>query len=257
MQNTSISKRSLLYKTIKMQKITGKFENFMMAAILLAGVIILFNQVQLSAISSSFDSITGAVSKGSIFLGGNSVDLASVDVSQITSTAMAIAYLFPELNSIQNEQDAIAVMIPTGTPEYSEALGGITFDDPIMSMEYLAKWYRTINSEIKQNDPETWQRYLNLAAAPRGISCEFCCGIGAQGITSNGNLRCGCKHNPAILALSMGLMQNTDYSDAEVLREVIKWKTMFFPRNMVGLALEVAGTDPSSLQSLPGMVGGC
>ena len=38
---------------------------------------------------------------------------------------------------------------------------------------------------------------------------------------------------------------------------VSSWKTMFFPINMVGLAMEVAGTDPSELKDLPGMVGGC
>jgi hypothetical protein len=52
-------------------------------------------------------------------------------------------------------------------------------------------------------------------------------------------------------------MKYTDYSDAEVLREVMRWKSIFFPRDMVGLAMKVAGTDPSQLKSLPGMVGGC
>ena len=237
-----------------------KLENFMIASLLIAGILILFNQVQISSISSSFGVMTGAASKSSIFLGSRhsgQLDLSSVDVNEITSTAMALASLFPELNSIQSEEDAISIMIPTGTPEYSGALGGITFDDPVTSMEYLAKWYYSLNEEVKNNDPETWQRYINLAANPRGISCEFCCGIGPQGITKDGKSRCGCKHNPAVLSLTMGLMQNTDYSDAEVLREVMKWKTMFFPRNMVGLAMEVAGTDPSQLKSLPGMVGGC
>jgi hypothetical protein len=237
-----------------------KIENFMVIAIILTGILIIFNQIQLSAISSSFDSLTGSTSKSTIFfgLGGKkSIDLSSVDVTEITSTAMALASLFPELDSIKNEQDAIAIMIPTGTPEYSEALGGITFDDPVTSMEYLAKWYNTLKQEVQQNDPQTWQRYLNLAAAPRGISCEFCCGVGPQGITADGNLKCGCKHNPAAQAIALGLMKNTDYSDAQILREVMRWKTMFFPKNMVGLAMEVAGTDPSQLKDLPGMVGGC
>lgn len=236
-----------------------KHENFVLAAILIAGALILFNQVQLSALAYSFDSLTGTASKSSIFFGSKSgqVDLSGADVESITSTAMAIATLFPELSNIKNDQDAIAVMVPTGIPDYSESIGGINFDDPVNSMEYLAKWYYSLNEDVKNNDPETWSRYLNLAAAPRGISCEFCCGVGPQGITADGQSRCGCKHNPAVLALTMGLMQNTDYSDAEVLREVMKWKTMFFPKNMVSLAMEVAGTDPSQLQSLPGMVGGC
>ena len=234
-------------------------ENLMKGAIIFTGILLIFNQVQLSAINASFNSMTGATSKGSIFFasGNKKTDLSKVDVTEITSTAMAIATLFPELGNLKTEEDAISMMISTGTPEYSEALGGITFDDPAMSMEYLAKWYHSSNSEIKKNYPEIWQRYLNLAAAPRGISCEFCCGLNAQGITAEGKLMCGCKHQPALLAVAMGLMQNTDYSDAQVLKEAMKWKTIWFPRNMVGLAMEVAGTDPSSLKELPGMVGGC
>ncbi len=245
---------------VKSKMSAKKLENFMVIALVLTGILIIFNQIQLAAISSSLNSLTGAASKSTIFfgLGGKkSTDLSKVDVYEISSTAMAIASLFPELDSINNDQDAISVMIPTGTPDYSEDLGGISFDDPVTSMEYLAKWYNTINSEVKDNDPETWQRYLKLAAAPRGISCEFCCGVGPQGITADGKSKCGCKHNPALLALTLGLMKNTDYSDAQVLREVMKWKTIFFPQKMVGLAMEVAGTDPSELKELPGMVGGC
>ena len=236
------------------------FENLMAAAIALTAILIIFNQIQVSALSSSLDSLTGAATKGSFlsFLGkGKSADLSNVDVYSISSTAMAVASLFPELKDMKNEQDAITIMIPTGTPEYSKDLGGISFDDPVTSMEYMAKWYPTINSEIKEKNPEVWQRYLKLAAAPRGISCEYCCGVGPQGITAEGVSKCGCQHNPALLALTLGLMKNTDYSDAQVLKEAMKWKTLFFPQNMVGLAMEVAGKDPSQLKELPGMVGGC
>ena len=237
-----------------------QFEKIMFAAIFLTAILIIFNQIQLSALSSSLDSLTGAASKSSFlsFLGkGKSSDLSNVDVYSISSTAMAVASMFPELKDIKNEEDAIAIMIPTGTPEYSGSLGGISFDDPVTSMEYLAKWYPTINDEIKNNNPEIWQRYLKLAAAPRGISCEYCCGIGSQGITADGEKKCGCQHLPALLGLTLGLMKDTDYSDAQVLKEVMKWKTLFFPQSMVGLAMEVAGKDPSQLKELPGMVGGC
>ncbi len=225
----------------------------------IATILIVFNQYQVSALSSQFDSAAGSVSKGKIWFGGGTseVNLESVDVTQITSTAMALKQLFPELSQLEGEDDAIATLIPTGMPEYSASLGGITFDDPVTSMEYLAKWYYSLKQDVQQNNPEMWQRYLNLAARPTGISCEFCCGIGAQGIDSKGELRCGCAHNPAVQALTMGLMLNTDYTDAEVLREVMKWKTIFFPKNMVSLGLEVAGKDASELESLPGMVGGC
>ena len=32
---------------------------------------------------------------------------------------------------------------------------------------------------------------------------------------------------------------------------------LFFPKNMLEIAIQVAGSDPSELKELPGMVGGC
>ncbi|PIN70846.1 hypothetical protein COV94_00990, partial [Candidatus Woesearchaeota archaeon CG11_big_fil_rev_8_21_14_0_20_57_5] len=111
--------------------------------------------------------------------------------------------------------------------------------------------------EVKRTDPDAWNRYLELAAKPHGLSCEYCCGVGPIAAASNGESLCGCQHNPALLAVTLSLLHNTDYSDAQVVREVMRWKTLFFPRDMVGLGMQVAGTDPSSIKALPGMVGGC
>jgi hypothetical protein len=233
-----------------------KNENIFMFAIMLAAVLLIFNQVQISAISEAFggESVSGAFTySGS----SGSVELSSVDVTTITSTPMAVASVFPELNGMKDSNEIMNFMVPSGTPEYSEVMGGITFDDPVSSMEYLAKWFRSLSQEVRANDMDTWKRYVAMASEPRGVSCEYCCGLGATGADKNGNSVCGCKHNPALLGLTLGLMKNTDYTDAEVLREVMKWKTMFFPKNMVEVAMQVAGTDPSELQELPGMVGGC
>tara|TARA_Y100000310_G_scaffold343929_1_gene453987 strand:+ start:1392 stop:2123 length:732 start_codon:yes stop_codon:yes gene_type:complete len=237
--------------------VSEKYMKVMKLGLFVIGILMIFNQIQINELSSSLGGSTSGSSSVGFSVASSGSDISEVDISQVTSTAMAVATVFPELQNMKNEEDIMNFIIPTGTPEYSEALGGITFDDPVNSMEYLVKLYSSLNEEVKQNDPQTWQRYLNLAAAPRGISCEFCCGVGPQGISSDGKSKCGCKHNPAVLGLTLSLMQNTDYSDAEVLREVMKWKTMFFPKNMVGLAMQVAGTDPSQLKDLPGMVGGC
>lgn len=242
------------------QSLGRKFQNMMLVAVVLMAALVIYNQHQISAISSSFgiksslDLISGSASEHLSLL-ADKKDLSDVDVTQITSTPKAIAMLFP-VEDIQTAEDAMAMMISSGAPAYSEKVGGITFDDPIISMEYLAKLYPVIKAEVQQN-PEQWQRYLSLAAAPRGISCEFCCGIGPQGVDSEGNLRCGCKHNPAVQALTMALIKNTDYSDAEILREVMKWKAIFFPKNMIEITISLAGKDASSLKNLPGMVGGC
>ena len=231
-----------------------KFDKYLFIGIFIAALLLIVNQVLISGIASSYSS--AGTGRGILSFGGKKVDVKNVDVTQIQSTQMAVALLFPELKSMKSEDDAVSIMIASGSPEYSDKIGGITFDDPVTSLTYLAKWYPTIKEEAKK-DPELWQRYLSLATQPVGISCEYCCGVGPKGISANGDLLCGCSHNPAIQALTLGLMKSTDYNDAEVLREAMKWKALWFPKNMVEAALTVAGKDASELKSLPGMVRGC
>ncbi len=234
-----------------------RFESLTILALVIVSGIVFFNHLQIIEIKSSLKSFALSQDTSKISKVVSSIDLSGTDVSKISSTAMTIATVFPELKNANSEEEVIEIIFPSGTPEYSEKLGGITFDDITNSLNYLARWYYSLKEEVKNNDPETWQRYLNLAAAPRGISCEFCCGIGPQGIDAQGNLRCGCQHNPALQALTLALMKYTNYSDAEILREVMKWKTAFYPKGMISLAVQVAGKDISEIKNLPGMVGGC
>jgi hypothetical protein len=149
-------------------------------------------------------------------------------------------------------------MIPQGVPDYAEAMGiPAGFDDPVAALGVLARAYPALKQQVQKDDPESFQRFVDLASNPRGISCEFCCGIGAIGADNKGNSRCGCKHNPGVLTLALWLAANTDYNDAEILREVYRWKSLWFPKNMVTLATQIAGGDKSVLADLPGMVGGC
>ncbi|MFA6048990.1 MAG: hypothetical protein WC792_03535 [Candidatus Micrarchaeia archaeon] len=182
-------------------------------------------------------------------------DISKADLSKLKSTQQSVAALFP-VEGITTQQDAIDVMIPTGTPGYGEAMG-VSFDDPVNSLNLLARSYDALKEQVKAEHPETWNRFMALASRPVGISCEYCCGIGPIGIDANGNSACGCQHNPAVLTVTLWLMDNTQYSDAEVLREALKWKTIFFPKNMVELAMKASGTSGSAEGELPGMVGGC
>lgn len=218
--------------------------------VVIAIVLLSFNQLQVNAISNmpmSSSRTAGATDR--------SGDLSNVDISKIKSTGQTLATVFP-LQSIQSNEDAMAILLPTGTPEYGEALGA-SYDDPLKSLEKLSNMYRGLKAEVQKNNPEAWQRFMNLASKPVGISCEFCCGVGPIGIDRNGNSACGCQHNPALLTVALYLTAYTDYSDAEILREVMRWKTLFFPKNMIELATSVAGKDLSELDALPGMVGGC
>ena len=221
--------------------------NYLYLIVGLIAALILFNQYQILTLSSS----TGSYK---ISLKGADTNIKNLDVTKIKSTAQGVAVLYP-LSEIKTQEDAISIIIPTGTPEYGQDMG-VSFDDPVKALSKMANAYPTLKKQAQEN-PELWKRYLNLAAQPRGIACEFCCGIGPQGVDSKGELRCGCSHNPALQSLTMWLLMNTEYSDAQVLKEVYKWKSIWFPKDMVGLAIKISGGDEKVLQDLPGMVGGC
>ena len=227
-----------------------KFENTSLALVVLLVLLVVASQAQISSLSSSITGLGSTVLRVS----RGSTNLASVDINDIKSTAQGIATLFP-LDEMSTTDGAMQLMFPTGTPEYGDAMG-VTFDDPIGALTKLSNAYPALDQQARGN-PEVWQRYINLASEPRGVSCEFCCGVGAAGISKDGRSLCGCQHAPALLSVTLWLLMNTDYSDAQILHEVYRWKTLFFPKDMIGLAGKIAGGDSSVLNDLPGMVGGC
>jgi len=219
--------------------------------LLIAAVaLVIFNQVQILSLSD-------AIGKPSPLAGftGQQVNLAEVKIDDIKNSAGALAAVFP-VSQIKTQDDALAVLFPQGTPEYGEQLK-VSYDDPVGSLAILANMYRGLKVQVQKENPEAWQRYLALASKPVGISCEYCCGIGPVGINANGDSACGCQHNPALLSVALYLTAYSDYSDAEILQETLKWKTLFFPKDMISLGLKLGGGDTSVLEALPGMVGGC
>lgn len=241
----------------KNQTAEDPFFKHKIVLLIAVAALLFFNQMQLGAVTTMLgvsvpmQASTG-ITSGLLSYSGGDYDVSDVDVTELKSTAQSVAALFP-IDEIETTDDAIAIMIPIGTPEYGEEMG-VSFDDPINALSKLANAQRALLAGLS---PEEKERFINLASMPVGISCEYCCGVGPVGIDSNGNSACGCQHNPALLSVTMWLMQNTDYTDAEILREVMRWKTLFFPSNMVELALQIAGGDTSVLEDLPGMVGGC
>ena len=230
-----------------------KSNNLTIWLIVIVALMVLFNQWQVSAISKSLGGVS-IMSK--LRLGSSSgKDISNVNIDELKSTGHSVAALFP-VEDIKTAEDAVGIMVPTGTPDYGSALG-VSFDDPLNSLSILsAQVYPYMLNEIKK-DQAAYQRYLSIVLKPVGISCEYCCGVGPIGAQKDGSSACGCQHNPALLGLTMWLVKNSDYSDTEIIREALKWKSLFFPKDMVNLALTVAGGDTSKLKDLPGMVGGC
>ncbi|MBR9699345.1 hypothetical protein GOV09_02725 [Candidatus Woesearchaeota archaeon] len=239
-------------KTVKKRKKKNLLSKPLITLVVAVAILMLFNQLQINSVTAMMSSMGGSTSN-SIRLGLKNLD--DINVVELKSTAHTIAAVFP-VENIQTAEDAMAMLFPTGTPDYGAELG-VSFDTPIESLATLAKMYRGLKAEVQENNPEGWQRFMNLASKPVGISCEYCCGLQAIGIDKNGNSACGCQHNPALLTTALYLSAYTDYTDGEILQEVMKWKTLFFPKDMIELGTSLAGGDTSALKDLPGMVGGC
>ena len=163
-------------------------------------------------------------------------------------------------------------VIPKGVPNvYGKELG-IKYND--VNVNDLQKAESTISklSLFDNNinlEGELLQRYIGIT---NSISCEYCCG--AQAITfSNGQAACGCAHSYAMRGLAKYLLtKHPEMKDEEILNELGKWKTLFFPDsinakasilkekgvelNYVNLASnKYRGIEQGNIQG--NMVGGC
>ncbi len=170
-------------------------------------------------------------------------------------------------------QDAIKAVVPTGTPLYGVELG-VSFDDPINSLNILAKLDRQVPTSSLTEEEKA--RFVNVGTK---ISCEFCCGAPSV-IDHTGRDLCGCSHAASFKGLSKYLIKNhpSEWTDDEILLELTKWKALYYPKNMVekavaalenGLELtpavlndrdllkKISKGDTTSIGDLPSMVGGC
>ncbi|MBI2141297.1 hypothetical protein HYU16_02630 [Candidatus Woesearchaeota archaeon] len=170
-------------------------------------------------------------------------------------------------------QDAIKAVVPTGTPLYGAELG-VSFDDPINSLNILAKLDRQVPTNTLAEAEKA--RFINVGTR---ISCEFCCGAPSV-VDQSGRDLCGCSHAASFKGLSKYLIKNHpgEWSDDEILLELTKWKALYYPKNMVEKAVaalengmeltpavlndrdllkKISAGDTTSIGDLPSMVGGC
>ncbi len=197
---------------------------------------------------------------------------------------------FPKISGTGKEltgdlmQDSINLVISSGVPEvYGEDLG-VTFDEVQKAMNVMRQFDPyDMKPKGKRIIPEgeNLQRYIDIDIK---ISCEYCCGA-ASIIRQNGQSACGCAHSMAMRGLTAYLLQNhSEMTNNEILRELARWKGMYFPKQMIKKMTEqlqsgnytpdtaslVIGVElpdygegsgnaplPSEIENLPGMVGGC
>ena len=168
---------------------------------------------------------------------------------------------------------AAASVIPTGIPKiYGNELG-VTYDD--ISPYDQQKADLTIRklgnlddaTQLNQNE---MKRYISIASK---ISCEYCCGAESI-IFSNGDAACGCAHSYAMRGLAKYLLTKhpNEFTDDEILEEMGKWKTLFFPGQIQakakilsqqGIELSYINLASNKYRGIEkgaagsGMVGGC
>lgn len=168
-------------------------------------------------------------------------------------------------------------IIPQGVPAvYGEELG-IRYDD--VSPNNAQKTEETINllgniDRIETLEGAQLDRYIDILYKQyNGIACEYCCGARSV-IFSNGQPACGCAHSYAMRGLTKYLIKShgDEFTDEQILTEVGKWKTLFFPGILEGKAQAMKNygiqVDYINLttnayrgieqgQASGGMVGGC
>jgi len=128
-------------------------------------------------------------------------------------------------------------VLPRGTPaiygeELSISYDGVSPTDPKLAdltIAAMAQYDRSI-----QLTGDDLDRYINaLYRIGNGISCEYCCGARSI-IREDGSAACGCAHSYAMRGLAKYLItQHGDaFTDEEIVAELGKWKTLFFPTQM-------------------------
>ncbi|MBI5398674.1 hypothetical protein HZB03_04385 [Candidatus Woesearchaeota archaeon] len=207
-----------------------------------------------------------------LVVAAQTLPLISADASGAALTGRASAEAkISESQSLAGAPD----VIPKGVPAiYGKELS-VSFDD--VSAAAPQKADATIQKLGRLDDKitlsgEDKQRYIVIAGS---ISCEYCCGAPAI-INKNGDAACGCAHSYAMRGLAKYLLKNhgSEYTNAQVLEELGKWKTLFFPGaittkakvlqqqgvelNYINLASnKYRGIESKASTSGTGMVGGC
>jgi hypothetical protein len=198
----------------------------------------------------------------------------------------------------------VSDVIPTGIPEiYGKELG-ISYDGVSPNNPRLADQTIDVMSNLDRTITLTGvnlQRYVDTVSQ---ISCEYCCGVPSiivreedveaqnsriqaaiqsgeitaeeaqQYTRTAGDSACGCAHSFAMRGIAKYLLteHGNEFTNDEILTELAKWKTLYFPGQMTAKAQvlkekgikfsyinlgsnEYRGIEQGKAGS--GMVGGC
>lgn len=136
------------------------------------------------------------------------------------------------------EVDAQILVFSKGMPHmYGKELGIHAYPDPrdTAGIEAAIKIMRRFDNEKTGINltGEKLERYNKLGTIPT-IACEFCCPVKTL-LQKNGNRACGCAHSYAMRGLMKYLIEyhGDKFSDDEILQEAMRWKAIYFPKQMM------------------------
>ncbi len=181
---------------------------------------------------SGLEMLTAGMLMAALFITAfNAYQLAQIGPVTIPQTGNIA--LSDGSGTTQQSQDVTPAgpdVIPKGVPNiYGKELG-ISFDD--VSPSDPSKADATIRKLAVFDEQITLtgkdlERYIGIAGK---ISCEYCCGAPAI-IFNDGKAACGCAHSYAMRGLAKYMIKNhgSEATDDQILEEMGKWKTLFFP----------------------------
>jgi len=163
-----------------------------------------------------------------------------VSVSAASSTTQNAA---PAAAAVATNSDLAAIeaqILPKGVPAVYGAELGISYDDVDINNQQKAN--ALIAKLVALDDPnpknsltaDQLKRFLYIG---NQIGCEYCCGLGTM-VTADGGRPCGCQHSWSMRGIAQYLIKNhPEMTNDQILTEVAKWKTLFFPDNIGQKAL--------------------
>ena len=118
---------------------------------------------------------------------------------------------------------AKVVMLPQGVPFYAPE--GISFDDAVGALDAWGKYEDTITT-LPPDLQTRWQSIIDT------MTCDYCCG-GPMQVTIIS--RCGCAHSKAYRGLAKYLVEKYrgEYSNEQILGELQRWKSVWYPKGVV------------------------
>lgn len=164
-----------------------------------------------------------------VLLVTNSILLGSI-TSAVSQAPVQIEDGMMDGGASTTSTDIDASIIPQGVPRLYGKEIGISFDDvssqSAQKADSTIKRLGVLDQQITLSGGDK-ERYIRIASK---ISCEYCCGAPSI-ISPTGEAACGCAHSFAMRGLAKYLITQhpQEFTDDEILEELGKWKTLFFP----------------------------